>query len=227
MSFNVFMSRFILILLSIYIGIFFLQTFSKAYYDEAYKKPDAYDLWSVSKDESDSYFLYNDLYDRGMIVDDLSFGDFDYICVLTQQLCTMTKNVKPELALAMIAVESNFDANNRTGRAYGLMQLIPIYHSARLAQYVEEGHQIDLDDFYNPRLNIMTGLDYMDSILDETGGDVIYALMWYSQGPTSASSAYLDNLHISHYAKKVMNLSEEIKQYLGKGGEMNVCTAGR
>lgn len=218
MSFNVFMSRFILILLSFYIGIFFLQTFSKAYYDGAYKKPDVYDLWSVDNERDNSFFVYTYLVNEGLVSDSVDFDEFDYISVLAQQLSGMSKNVKPELVLAMIAVESNFDMYNRTGRAYGLMQLIPLYHSSRMEQYVESGHQIDLDDFFNPRLNIMTGIDYLDYILDETDGDVEYALMWYNQGPESASKAYLDNLYVSSYAKKVASLSTEIKRIWEEGG---------
>lgn len=207
-------SKLIIIILAIYLMFPFIFTFAKAFEDSAYKKPDSYDLWSVGADQNNSFFLYEYLSSEGMIANGVTFGEFDYISVLTQQLCTMTKNVKPEVALAMIAVESNFDKECKTGRARGLMQLIPIYQSNRMEQFVETGHQIDLDDFFDPRLNIMTGLDYMDYLLDETGGDLDYALMWYNQGPVSASKDYLDKLHISSYAKKVGELSRHIKTFL-------------
>lgn len=211
-------TKLIIIVISLYLMIPLISIFAKAFEDFAYKKPDADDLWNVSMEKTNSFFLYEYLSDEGMIANSVTFGDFDYICVLTQQLCTMTKNVDPEVALAMIAVESNFDKDCKTGRARGLMQLVPLYQSNRMEQFVEKDHQIDLDDFFNPRLNIMTGLDYMDYLLDETGGDIDYALMWYNQGPISASKDYLDKLHISSYAKKVTNLSTHIKTFLEKGG---------
>lgn len=215
-------SRVVTVILLAYLAVFLIPIFAKAYNDSTYKIPDVYDLWSVDKARNDSFFLYNYLSNEGMIVEGLSFGEFDYIYVLTQQLCTMTNNVEPEVALAMIAVESNFDTNCKTGRARGLMQIIPIYHSARMDKFVEKDHQIDLDDFFNPRLNIMTGLDYMDYLLDETDGDLAYALMWYNQGPSSASKDYLDKLRVSTYAKKVMNLAKEIKPFLGE--EVSECS---
>lgn len=209
-------SKIVSVVLALYLLIPILSICVKAFDDFVYEKPSADDLWNVARDLNSSFFLYEYLSDEGMIARGVTFGEFDYICVLTQQLCTMTKNVEPELALAMIAVESNFDKDCKTGRARGLMQLIPIYQSKRMELFVEKGHQIDLDDFFNPRLNIMTGLDYMDYILYETNGDVNYALMWYNQGPTSASRDYLDKFHISSYAKKVTSLSTHIKTFLGE-----------
>lgn len=208
--------RIVLLVISIYLAIPIINIFAKAYNDSAYKIPDAYDLWTVDKQKNDSFFLYDYLSKEGFIANGVSFQDFDYIYVLTNQLCTMTKSVKPEMALAMIAVESNFDKDCKTGSARGLMQIIPIYHSKRMQQYVEEGHQINLDDFFDIRLNIMTGIDYMDELLEKTNGDIAYALMCYNQGPQSARVRYLEEFRVSSYAKKVMNLSYGIETFLGR-----------
>lgn len=204
------------IILVIYLFIPFTTIFAQAYYDSAYKTPDPYDLWIIGEQENDSFYAYKYLLDEGMIANSVTFADFDYIWVLTQQLCTMTRRVTPDIALAMIAVESNFDTNVGNGSAKGLLQLIPIYHSKRMEQFVENGHQIDLDDFFDPRLNIATGLDYFDYILDETDGDVAYSLMWYNQGAISASRDYLDNCRVSSYSKKVMGLAKYLTLFLGK-----------
>lgn len=197
----------------IYLTLLILTPCAYGYYNRIHHVS-AEDLYNVVEQQGDSFALFVYLKEEGVIGDDVSFGDFDYINVLAQQLCTMTDHVKPELALAMIAVESGFDQNAKHNSTRGLMQLIPIYHSTRMEQFVEKDHQIDLDDFFNPRLNIATGLDYMDYLLDETNGDVPYALMWYNQGAISASKDYLDNLRISSYAKKVMELSKNIKTFL-------------
>lgn len=202
----------LLIVLLIYVSIPFVCIFSKAYANSAYKAPDAYDLWTVGRETDKSFYIYKYLSDNGYIKEGLLFEDFDYILVLTQQLCTMTKHVKPEVALAMIAVESNFDVDAKNGSARGLMQLIPIYHSARMQVYTEE--LINLDHFFDPRLNIMTGLDYLDYILESTDGNLEYALMWYNQGPISASKDYLDHGIVSFYAQKITTISNHIHELL-------------
>lgn len=203
---------FIFVILLVYFNIFDYCLVAFAV-DSTYSQSSD-DLWTLVDQLRGTRGLYNYFHDVGYVADDLSYDNFDYICVLTQQLCTMTKNVKPDLALSVIAVESGFNAGAKNGSARGLMQLIPLYHSSRMSNFVEDGHQIDLDDFFDPRLNIATGLDYLDYILSETDGDIPYALMWYNQGPTSASVDYLDNLYISSYAKNVMLLAENIRSYL-------------
>lgn len=184
---------------------------AKAYDDGVERGADIYDQYTVVDGIGDSYGLWILLKENGFIANDLSYGEFDYICVLTQQLCWMTRHVKPEVALAMIAVESNFDRDAKNGNARGLLQLIPYYHFERMGNFVEDGHMMTADDFFSPRLNIATGLDYMDSILDSTDGDLAYSLMWYNQGPSSASKSYLDDGHISGYAIAIINLSEDIR----------------
>lgn len=207
-------TKLIVIILSIFIMVPFGTIFAKAYNDAIVRGSNVYDLYTVGQQRNDSFALYHQLLDDGWIENGVSFKDFDYICVLTQQLCTMTEHVTPDIALAMIAVESRFDQNAKSGSARGLMQLIPIYHTKRMEQFVEADHVVDLEDFFDPRLNIMTGLDYIDYILTETDGDFLYSLMWYNQGAVSASSDYLDNLRVSGYARDVMALAREIKTFL-------------
>lgn len=206
----------ITIVLTIFLLFPILEICALAFENGTYYCSNASGQWTIldTIEGNDSFYLYELLKLDGYVAESVSFGDFDYICVLTQQLCTMTKEVSPEFALAVIAVESNFDTNLINGSARGLMQLIPLYHSKRMSAFVEKDHLIDLDDFYNPRLNIATGLDYLDYILGETNRDTTYALMWYNQGPTSASKDYIDYRHISTYARKVLELAETIKPYV-------------
>lgn len=172
------------------------------------------DLWYDDIEYIDSKYIYDELRKEGWINSDVSFNDFDYILVLTRQLSGLTRNVESSLALAMIAVESRFDVNAKNDSARGLMQLIPIYHQDRMEQFVEEGHLVDLDDFFNPRLNIMTGLDYMDYILEETRGNEEYALMWYNQGALSASRTYKDKGITSDYATTIISLADHIDRLI-------------
>lgn len=174
------------------------------------------DLWYDDIEYVDSKYIYDKLKEDGWIKNSVSFTDFDYILVLTRQLCGLTENVDSSLALAMIAVESRFDVTAQNDSARGLMQLIPLYHSDRMEKFVEEGHLIDLDDFFDPRLNIATGLDYIDYILGETRGNEEYSLMWYNQGAVSADRTYNGKGITSDYAIKVVCLADKIDQMLFK-----------
>lgn len=176
--------------------------------------PSSNDLWYNDVEYVDSKYIYDRLKEDGWIKSSVSFTEFDYILVLTRQLCGLTENVNSSLALAMIAVESRFDANAQNDSARGLMQLIPLYHSDRMDKFVEEGHLVDLDDFFNPRLNIATGLDYMDYILGETRGNEEYSLMWYNQGAVSADRTYNGKGITSKYALDVICLADKIDQMI-------------
>lgn len=203
------------ITLSLFLLVPLLDTIAQSYEESI--PTDVYDLWDVVTEVKNSTDIYEMLKEDGWINDDVSFKDFDYILVLTQQLSGMYDNVEPELILAMIAQESRFNVNAYFHGAYGLMQLLPIYQQVRMEQFVEEGHLFTTDDFYNPRLNIVTGMDYIDYILGETKGDIAYALMWYNQGPVSASQDYLDDNYISDYAHNIINLAAKLRPYLEEG----------
>lgn len=173
-----------------------------------------YDLWNVDDDIASSLILYNELKEDGWVKDYVEFEDFDYIFVLTKQITSMYDNVDQSLVLAMIVVESNFYANaSSPSGAKGLMQLMPIYHTKRMEQFVEECHEVNLDDFYNPRLNIVTGTDYISELIDQTNGDIYYALMCYNQGVSTANRNYAAGRR-SYYAEKVLELQKQIQELM-------------
>lgn len=177
-----------------------------------YHPNDVYDLAIDIVEMKESHDIYNYLVDNEWINQNkVSYKQFDYILVLSNQLCTMSRNVRLPLLLAQIAVESRFDIYDEYEGAIGLMQLLPIYHQSRMEKYVENGHIIDLDDFYNPRLNIATGLDYMDEILDDVDGNETYALMIYNQGPASAKRTYINKGITSNYVKDILALADAIE----------------
>lgn len=181
--------------------------------EKAYPSSD--DLWSVDTEFVYSHDLYEFLLKRGAIKSSVTFDEFDYIFVLTNQICGLYLRVDTPLALAMISCESGFDRNcESSAGAKGLMQLLTIIHSKRMSQFVENDHEISLEDFFDPRLNVATGVDYMNYILSETKGDLHYALMWYNQGPIPASKDYLDNHVVSGYAKAVSSLANDIRTFM-------------
>lgn len=176
--------------------------------------PSANDQWLMTGELENSYYLYEKLSKDGWVNDDVTFEEFDYISTLASQLQTLYPNVRYSLLLSIIAMESRFDRNASNSSAKGLMQLTPAIYGSRMEKFVEEGHLIDLDDLHNPRLNIVTGLDYFSYILEEVNGDEAYALMWYNEGPTHASKSYLDYNRVSIYAQTIIGLSSTIDKMM-------------
>lgn len=136
--------------------------------------------------------------------------ELDYILLLVRHLSTQYDNIDPNLVTAMIAVESRFDTNAKNDGARGLMQLIPAYNEHILVSFIEEDEKYTRDLFYDQRLNIMTGMQYISYILGEVEGDLNYALMWYNQGAVSACDMYEYRGVVSNYAKTVQRLAKEL-----------------
>ncbi len=198
------------VILVIFLLVPILTLQSSAYYSN---QPSVYDLSidiMVDRWDSDAYYVY--LYDNGWIKPEVTKDDFYYIYILVDQLTSADSPLSKDLILAQIALESRFDPNAHSGSAIGLMQLVPLYHQRRLEQFVDDDHQVDSDDFYNPRLNIATGINYMEEIINLTNGNEIYALMTYNQGPASAYHDYIECGYISNYAEIITNLAEELSK---------------
>jgi hypothetical protein len=80
--------------------------------------------------------------------------------------------VRPELALAVIAAESNFDPRARSAKnARGLMQLIP-----------ETAARFGVRNAYDPKDNVRGGLAYLRWLLSYYRGRVTLALAAYNAG---------------------------------------------
>jgi soluble lytic murein transglycosylase len=93
----------------------------------------------------------------------------------------------PYLAAAIIREESQYDprAVSRVG-ALGLMQLMPDTAKAVARRLGEpEGARGDL---FNQETNIRYGTGYLDQLLEQFSGNVIYAVAAYNAGPTAVSS---------------------------------------
>lgn len=78
----------------------------------------------------------------------------------------------PALVLAVVQVESNFNANARSPKnAQGLMQLIP-----------ETAERFGVRDVWDPKENLRGGMAYLRWLLDHFEGDVKLALAGYNAG---------------------------------------------
>lgn len=171
-----------------------------------------YEQWNTIAEFESSASLREFLLKKNWVSENVDMVDFDYILVLTQQLASENFDyVTPELALAVISVESGFRPSLESPKgAQGLMQVVPKWHQDRIEKYRYDENV----DLFDPRLNIMVGMDYLDYILSETEGDLPYALMWYNGGARYAVSNYVTNGLISSYAELVMRRAGAIHDIL-------------
>lgn len=113
------------------------------------------------------------------------------------------EGVDPNLLLAMVAIESRFDAVSVSKRgAVGLMQLMP--GTAR---------DLGVRNRFNPEQNLRGGARYIRKMMDMFSNDLTLALAAYNAGPAnvqrfkgippfSETRNYIQKV-LKHYAKKV------------------------
>lgn len=122
-----------------------------------------------------------------------------------RELCN-AYGVEMSIVLAMIEQESNFDiyALGDNGRALGLMQIHPRWHSARTAR-------LECWDLMDPYQNLTVAVDFIAE-LAASGNSIEWVLMAYNGG-----EAYADRKaaagEVSEYAREVLAGAEE---YRGK-----------
>lgn len=116
-------------------------------------------------------------------------------------------NVDKNLIISLIATESSFknDAVSHIG-AVGLMQLLP-----STAKYISKKYKIknynDINDLYNPIINVELGIAYFDYLVGKTGS-IDHAIIAYNYGPGNLSKAIKNNKKLpeSYHNKVVKNL---------------------
>lgn len=181
------------------------------------------DLWTSFDEGYDRFALYKEMMEDGWIKTDVTYEEFDYITVLAKQLQSFYPNVRYSVIVSMIAMESRFDQHATNGKAVGLMQLTPHIYKNRGVDFFEEVKEIEADDAYDIRFNLTVGIDYFSYILDEVDKDEAYALMWYNQGPISASDSYVNKGRVSTYAKTIIELADKLDDYLRRENQ-NECS---
>lgn len=119
-------------------------------------------------------------------------------------------NVPPDLALAVMQAESNFNPSAVSPKgAIGVMQMMP----STAASFGVE----DAEDLYEPEVNIPTGLQYLSNLLSRYGGDEKKALAAYNAGPAAVErhGGVPPFPETQTYIKKVF----EIRQRLNEGAD--------
>ncbi len=106
--------------------------------------------------------------------------------------------IEPALIIAIIEKESSYDetAIGDGGESYGLMQIQPRWHTARM-------DRLGVEDLLNPYQNITVGVDILAGHI-ATYGDIGAALTAYNRGSYNGT--------VSEYAKSVLERKERIEQ---------------
>lgn len=129
----------------------------------------------------------------------LADGFTDYMANICREY-----GVELPLVLAVIAIESNFEADlvADNGQSYGLMQIQPQWHRERM-------ERLGVTDLLDPAQNVRVGIDYLSELMDLGKGEE-YAVMFYNGGEIHAN-AFFKRGEMSHYCEKVMRMRDCIR----------------
>lgn len=124
----------------------------------------------------------------------------DYIIETSEE-----RGVDPAIIIAMIKRESQFDIDiiGDKGKAFGLMQIHPRWHSDRM-------EKLGVTDLLDPYQNVTVGIDIMAELLDG-GRSVEWALMAYNGGYATANR-HMEAGTLSGYATDVLEFAEELER---------------
>lgn len=108
------------------------------------------------------------------------------------------------IVLAMIERESKFDINavGDNGRALGLMQIHPKWHTARMAE-------LECWDLMDPYQNMTVAIDFIAE-LAASGNSIEWVLMAYNGGEAYADRKVADG-EVSEYAIEVLAEAEKMR----------------
>lgn len=132
-------------------------------------------------------------------------------CKLSEELQEYTyylcqhNGVEFELAMAIMSVESEFDAAaiSETGD-YGLMQVNEIHIS-------ELSDKLGVTDITDPYQNIRSGV-YILGGLEEQYDDRSRVIMAYNMGDYGSSALWEEGVHTTAYTEKVLTKYREFKE---------------
>lgn len=113
----------------------------------------------------------------------------------------------PELVMAIVEAESNYNPDARNGSCKGLMQVSEKWHKDRM-------DKLGVTDLMDPYSNILVGADYLSELAEEYE-DVGLALMVYNGGHAYAMRIY-EKGELSNYANKILERSAELERLHGK-----------
>ncbi len=111
-------------------------------------------------------------------------------------------DLDPALVLAIIEVESGFDAGAISSTSdYGLMQ-VNSYNFEWLAE------ELGIVDFTEPTQNLRAGCYILSQCMQMTDGETDKALMAYNMGYTNASELWAQGVTGTEYTRKILEAME-------------------
>jgi soluble lytic murein transglycosylase-like protein len=113
-------------------------------------------------------------------------------------------SVDPDLVIAMIQKESNFDPDTigDNGASFGLMQVQPYWHEPRMTE-------LGCLDLLDPYQNVEVGIDILAELFEKSDY-VPWVLMAYNGGESYATDM-VNNGQISEYARLVLKYQSELR----------------
>lgn len=116
------------------------------------------------------------------------------------------KHIPPEIVIAMIARESDFNASacGDNGYSHGLMQIQPRFWRDLM-------DRLNCNDLFDPYQNVTVGIEILSDKLNTYGGNIAKALTAYNAGDAGAWNLYFsEGVTASPYAISVMSYAETL-----------------
>lgn len=112
----------------------------------------------------------------------------------------------PELVLAIMKAESNFNPNVRSyAGCIGLMQISPYWHADR-------AYKLGLTNFWDPYSNIYIAVDFINDLYFNYANESIeLTVMMYNMDFTSARKLYSSGV-LTGYALTVFSTQEQLRR---------------
>lgn len=112
--------------------------------------------------------------------------------------------INPQIVIAMIAVESNYDAGalSEDYKSVGLMQIQEQWHRGRMTR-------LKCHNLYSPYMNVTVGIDYLAE-LKVLNSDIGFMLSAYNGGINYANEQALNGYN-NNYVQNVLKTASELK----------------
>lgn len=112
------------------------------------------------------------------------------------QVTDLYDNLDADLIRAVVYTESSFNPRAQNGIHVGLMQLSTKWQAKR-------AKSLGVIDMWDPYDNILVGTSFLNDLIQETNGDIEWALMIYNGGYDYARNLRSQGI-VSSYAKNVL-----------------------
>ena len=114
------------------------------------------------------------------------------------------RNIRYEMFLALMKVESSFNPASVTGQHIGLCQLNKNYHTGSAKRLCNS------KDLFDPYVNITVAAELIGNYLEIYNGDEHKALISYNAGGGGAKKLFKKGITTTTYSRRVIKYSNNI-----------------